>query len=158
MDKISELSSRKLVNKLYFDYRRFFGMLTVWLVCAVFSFFPLVLRPMFTKVATTVDLGYWIMIMSDNDVLYLVAAVSIIALGMAILMGKRNTVFVYLIAVLEVIAIFLAVMGYLMLEGDPYLFGEVVYKINMGFLSAAVIMAIVLFITVNFRIRGGSGK
>lgn len=133
-------------------------MLTVWLVCAVFSFFPLVLRPMFTKVATTVDLGYWIMIMSDNDVLYLVAAVSIIALGMAILMGKRNTVFVYLIAVLEVIAIFLAVMGYLMLEGDPYLFGEVVYKINMGFLSAAVIMAIVLFITVNFRIRGGSGK
>lgn len=158
MDKISELSNRKLVNKLYFDRRRFFGMLTAWLVCAVFSFFPLVLRPMFTKVDVTVDMGYWVMIMSDNDVLYLVAAVSIIALGMAILMGKRNSMFVYLIAVLEVIAIFLAVMGYLMLEGDPYLFGEVVYKINTGFLSASVIMAIVLFITVNFRIRGGSDK
>ena len=107
-------------------------MLSVWLVCAIFSFFPLILRPMFTNVAETMDIGYWIMVFSDNDVLYLVVAISVVAVGMSILIGKRNSVAVYLIAVLEVVGIFLAMMGYLMLEGDPVLFGETVYKPTIG--------------------------
>ena len=106
-------------------------MLSVWLVCAIFSFFPLILRPMFTNVAETMDIGYWIMVFSDNDVLYLVVAISVVAVGMSILIGKRNSVAVYLIAVLEVVGIFLAMMGYLMLEGDPVLFGETVYKLSL---------------------------
>lgn len=153
-----EISSRKVGNALYFDYRRFFGMLSVWLVCAVFSFFPLILRPMFTKVAETMDVGYWIMVFSDNDVLYLIVAISVVAVGMSILIGKRNSVAVYLIAVLEVIGIFLAMMGYLMLEGDPVLFGDAVYKINIWAVVISVVLAFVLFLSVSFRVREGAEK
>ncbi len=151
-----EIARRMVSNKLYFDYHRFFGMLAVWLVSAVFSFFPLVLRPMFTKVATAVDAGYWQMVMGDNDVLYLIVAISVVAVGIAILFGKRGSVFVYLIAVLQVIGIFFAMMGYLMLEGDPYIFGEAVCTINTWALIVSILLALVLFISVSFRVREGA--
>lgn len=153
-----EIANRKIGDKLYFDFSRFFGMLTVWLVCAVFSFFPLFLRPMFTKAAMTADSSYIQLVMSDNDVLYLIVAMSVIAVGIAILFGKRGSVFVYLIAVLQVIGIFFAMMGYLMLEGDPNIFGENVYRINLWGLTAAVILALALFLAVSFRIREGANK
>ncbi len=153
-----ELSNHMVGNKLYFDYQRFGGMVSVWFVSAIFSFFPLLLRPMFTKVATAVDAGYWQMVMGDNDVLYLIVAMSVIAVGIAILFGKRSSVFVYLIAVLQVIGIFFAMMGYLMLEGDPYIFEENVYTINSWALAASVILALVLFVSVSFRIREGANK
>ena len=153
-----ELADKKVKNGSYFDFRRFFSMFTVWLLCLIFSFFPLALRPMFTKAATAVDAGYWVMVFSDNDVLYITAAASIIAVGMSVLMGRRSTMFVYLLAFFEVIAIFLAIMGYLMLEGDPMLFGVTVYKINIGFLIVSVILALVMFITVNFKNGEGVGR
>ncbi len=158
MPDYKELANRKIKSGSYFDFRRFFSMFTVWLLCLIFSFFPLALRPMFTKVATTVDTGYWKMVFSDNDVLYITAAASIIAVGMSVLMGRRSTMFVYLLAFFEVIAIFLAIMGYLMLEGDPMLFGMTVYKINTGFLIVSVILALVMFITVNFKNGEGAGR
>lgn len=153
-----ELANRKVGNRLYFDNRRFFGMLSIWLVCAIFSFFPLMLRPLFTKVATEIDIGYWQMVMGDNDVLYLIVAISVIAVGIAILFGKRGSVFVYLIAVLQVIGIFFAMMGYLMLEGDPYIFAENVCKINSWSLVISIILALVLFISVSFRVREGADR
>ncbi len=153
-----EMLSKQSGSQLYFDYRRFFGMFAVWVVCALFSFFPLILRPMFTKVASTFDGSYWLMVFSDNDVLYLVVAVTVTAVGMAILMGKRNSVFVYFIAVIEVIALFLAMMGYLMLEGDPLLFGNNVVAVNVGFVVVSAILAVVLLVTVNFRLREGAER
>lgn len=152
-----EILNNKISNKLYFDHRRFFSMLIVWFVCAVFSFFPLILRPMFTKVATTMDMGYWVMVFSDNDVLYLVVAISVIAVGMAILIGKKSTILVYLIAVIQVVGIFFAMMGYLMLEGDAVLFGENVYKINTWAVGIAIVLTISLFLAVSFRVREGAG-
>ena len=158
MPDYKELANRKMRSGSYFDFRRFFSMFTVWLLCLVFSFFPLALRPMFTKVAETMDAGYWKMVFSDNDVLYIAAAASIIAVGMSVLMGRRSTMFVYLLAFFEVIAIFLAIMGYLMLEGDPMLFGMTVYKINTGFLIVSIALALVMFVTVNFKNGEGAGR
>lgn len=152
-----ELAAQRVESKLYFDVKRFFGMLLVWFVCGVFSFFPLLLRPMFTRAMTSVDMGYFYMVMSDNDVLYLSAVLSILAVGMAVFLGRRNSMFTYLLAFLEVVAIFLGMMGYLMLEGDPIVFGENVYMINCGFLIAAAVMAVVMFTTVSFRRREGVG-
>ena len=128
-------------------------MLIVWLVCAVFAFFPLVLRPMFTKAAAVMDIGYWKMVFSDNDVLYLTAVMSVIAVGMTVLMGRRSSAIIYILAVFEVIAVFLATMGYLMLEGDPIVFGQNVYNINIRFLIAAVLLTLVMFVSVNFRTK-----
>ena len=70
----------------------------------------------------------------------------------------QNSVAVYLIAVLEVVGIFLAMMGYLMLEGDPVLFGETVYKINIWAVTISVVLAFVLFLSVSFRVREGAEK
>lgn len=153
-----EIAHRKVGNRLYFDLMRFWSMLGVWLVCAVFSFFPLILRPLFTKAATEVDAGYWQMIMGDNDVLYLVVAMSVIALGIAILFGRRGSAIVYVIAVPVVIGIFLAMMGYLMLEGDPTVFGENVCRINTWAVVADILLALALFISVSFRVREGADK
>ncbi len=153
-----ETANKKVGGRVLFDFRQFFKMFTVWLLCLIFSFFPLMLRPFFTKAATAVDIGYWTMVFSDNDVLYLVAATAIIAIGMAVLMGKRSTMLVYLLAFLEVIAVFLAIMGYLMLEGDPTVFGQTVYKMNTEFLIVSIILALVMFITVNINVREGEKK
>lgn len=153
-----ELTRSKITNKLYFDTRRFFGMLSIWLVCAIFSFFPLLLRPMFTKAATAIDIGYWQMVMGDNDVLYLIVATTVIAVGIAILFGKRGSAFVYFIAFIAVIGVFLAMMGYLMLEGDPTVFGENVYTINTWSIIADIVLAIVLFISVSFRVKEGADR
>lgn len=143
--------TRKVGNRLYFDFRCFGRMLAVWLICAAFAFFPLVLRPMFTKAATAIDAGYWKMVLGDNDVLYLAAAMSVIAVGMTVLMGRRSSALVYILAVAEVVAVFLATMGYLMLEGDPVVFGQNVYMINSRFLTAASLLTLVMFVSVNFR-------
>lgn len=153
-----ELANKRIGGRLYFDFRRFFSMLAVWLVCLIFAFFPLALRPIFTKAATAVDASYWIMIMTNNDVLYLAAATSIIAVGMSLLMGRRSTMLTYFIAALEVIAIFLAIMGYLMLEGDPAVFGQNVYRINLWFMITDAVLALVMFITVNFKVREGAER
>ena len=85
-------------------------------------------------------------------------AVTVTAVGMAILMGKRNSVFVYFIAVIEIIALFLAMMGYLMLEGDPLLFGNNVVAVNVGFVVVSAILAVVLWVNVNFRLRDGAER
>lgn len=153
-----ELMRSKVGNRLYFDTHRFLGMLGIWLACAVFSFFPLVLRPMFIKAATSVDAGYWQMVMGDNDVLYLIVASSVLAVGIAVLFGKRNSAFAYIIAFLEVIGIFFAMMGYLMLEGNPVVFGNNVYLINSWALAANVLLALAMFVSVSFRIREGAAK
>lgn len=153
-----ELTQSKITNKLYFDVRRFFGMLSVWLVCAIFSFFPLLLRPMFTNAATAIDAGYRQMVMGDNDVLYLIVATAVLAIGIAVLFGKRSSFFVFFIAFIAVIGIFLAMMGYLMLEGDPTVFGENVYTINTWGLIADAVLAVLLFISVSFRVKEGAEK
>lgn len=133
-------------------------MLAVWLVCAIFSFFPLLLRPMFTKVATAIDAGYWQMVMGDNDVLYLIVATTVIAIGIAVLFGKRRSLSVFFVAFIAVVGIFLAMMGYLMLEGDPTVFGDNVYTINTWALIADFALSIVLFISVSFRVKEGAEK
>lgn len=153
-----EIVNTKVGNKLYFDYHRFFQMLAVWLACAIFSFFPLILRPLFDKTAYNLDLGYWQNIMSNNDILYLVVCLSTVSVGIAILFGKKSSVFVYFIAVLQVISLFFAMFGYLMLEGNGSLFGNNVYAINLWFLIGTCALGIVLFIAVSFRVRRGAEK
>ncbi len=158
MPDYREVAKRKVGGRVIFDTRRFFKMFAVWFLCTLFSLFPLMLRPFFTKAATAVDMGYWKMVFSDNDVLYLAAVSAIIAIGMAVLMGKRSTVIVYLLAFFEVIAVFLATMGYLMLEGDPDVFGGAVYRMNIGFLIGAAAIALVMFVAVNINVREAEKK
>ena len=50
-------------------------------------------------------------------------------------------------------ALFLAIIGYLMLEGDPAVFGQNVVRINQIGFIVEFIMAIAIFITSNFGIK-----
>ena len=59
---------------------------------------------------------------------------------------------------IEIIALFLAMMGYLRLEGDPLLFGNNVVAVNVGFVVVSAILAVVLLVTVNFRLREGAER
>lgn len=154
----NEILDAKVGNKLYFDFHIFSKMLGVWLMCAVFSFFPLLLRPLFVKASYTLDFSYWQIVINNNDILYLVACLSIVSVGIAILFGKRSSMLIYLIAVLQVISLFIGMFGYLMLEGNPALFASNIYTINIWSLIITGIMGIVLFIAVSFRVRKGDAK
>lgn len=153
---MEEIRDKKVAHTLYFDKQRFFSMFFVWLLCSVFAYFPLFLRPLFVKDEGSMTLGYFMRVFSSSDILYLVIVMTLMSLGIAVLCGRRTSRFVYFIAIIEVIGVFLGLMGYLMLEGNAYIFGENVLRINILGICGAFVLATALFCAVSFRVKEGT--
>ena len=144
--------NKKVKNRLDFNYRRFFSMFGIWLICAAMSAVPILLRPMFSADGTPA-VNYWSEMMSTNEPMYLLIILSALAITMTLIMGRGSSGVVYFVSFLQAAYLFLAIIGYLMLEGDPAVFGQNVVRINQIGFIVEFIMAIAIFITSNFGIK-----
>ncbi len=144
--------NKKVKNRLDFNYRRFFSMFGIWLICAAMSAVPILLRPMFSADGTQA-VNYWSEMMSTNEPMYLLIILSALAITMTLIMGRGSSGVVYFVSFLQAAYLFLAIIGYLMLEGDPAVFGQNVVRINQIGFIVEFIMAIAIFITSNFGIK-----
>lgn len=152
MENRIDYVNKKVKNRLDFNYRRFFSMFGIWLICAAMSAVPILLRPMFSADGIQAA-DYWSEMMSTNEPMYLLIILSALAITMTLIMGRGSAGVVYFVSFLQAAYLFLAIIGYLMLEGDPAVFGQNVVRINqMGFIIE-FIMAIAIFITSNFGIK-----